>query len=77
MNDPKYKKRSEDNDLEIKEAIDRKPVSETRFEIRNIWLEKVKEESALKTKIIKSQLPTKKMEEQMSVIEMYKINDAL
>jgi hypothetical protein len=77
MNDPKYKKRSEDNDQEIKEAIDRKPVSETRFEVRNIWLEKLKEESALKTKIIKSQLPTQKMEEQMSAIEMYKINDAL
>ena len=77
MNDPKYKKRSEDNDQEIKEAIDRKPVSETRFEVRNIWLEKLREESALKTKIIKSQLPTHKMEEQMSAIEMYKINDAL
>jgi hypothetical protein len=57
MEDPVYRKRIADHDEQFARTLETKPITESREEIKQIWLEKVRMEGELQVRLASTAVP--------------------
>jgi hypothetical protein len=77
MTDPVYKKKIAEHDENFAKTLEKKTITESREEIKRIWIEKVRMEGELQVKLATMAAPNPQIANQQAMIERTKLLDSV
>ena len=77
MEDPSYKQKIAEHDENFAKTLEKKAITESREEIKRIWIEKTRMEGELQVKLATMAAPNAQIANQQAMIERTKLLDSI